>query len=270
MLRQVRIFLSKQFQDFSRPTVLQKSISPPPAVKQALFAGVSLPLSQLQPHILQNPKAVPPRTIPFHQLPHREETPGKNETGSIADPVLQAQPGEVKMPAPGYNFPGLSNEDNLNVIGTHIAPPDTMGAVGVNPASGKKYYVQWVNLVFAIWDVTSSPTLVYGPAAGNSLWQDADGVCGAFNDGDVIVLFDKAAGRWFMSQLAIDTWKPEYHQCIAVSTSGDPTGSWYLYDYLISKTKLNDYPKFGVWPNGYYMSINRFAGYFRQGLVRCV
>jgi hypothetical protein len=40
---------------------------------------------------------------------------------------------------------------------------------------------------------------------------------------------------------------------------GLPTGAWHLYSYLISNTKLNDYPKFGVWHDGYYMSINQFT-----------
>ncbi|MGH2678487.1 MAG: hypothetical protein ACRDHB_09035, partial [Actinomycetota bacterium] len=29
--------------------------------------------------------------------------------------------------------------------------------------------------------------------------------------------------------------------------------------FLISTTKLNDYPKFGVWPDAYYMSVNQFS-----------
>src|SRR5581483_5704890 len=30
------------------------------------------------------------------------------------------------------------------------------------------------------------------------------------------------------------------------------------YQFLISNNKLNDYPKFGVWPDGYYMTVNQF------------
>jgi len=44
---------------------------------------------------------------------------------------------------------------------------------------------------------------------------------------------------------------------IAVSQTPDPTGSWYRYEY--SFTAMPDYPKFGVWPDGYYMSCNRFS-----------
>jgi hypothetical protein len=160
------------------------------------------------------------------------------------------------MPGTDFNFEGLSNEDNQAVVGGMVAPPDTAGAVGPN------HYVQWVNIVFAIWELDRSgdvATLVYGPAAGNSLWQGFGGICESNNNGDIIVLYDELANRWFMSQFAL--FAPDgFHQCIAVSQTDDPTGAWHRYDFLVSETKLNDYPKFGVWPDGYYMAVNQFDG----------
>lgn len=45
-------------------------------------------------------------------------------------------------------------------------------------------------------------------------------------------------------------------QCIAVSRTADPVaGGWFLYDFPTSFT--NDYPKFGVWPDAYYMGSQR-------------
>ncbi len=41
---------------------------------------------------------------------------------------------------------------------------------------------------------------------------------------------------------------------MAVSATGDPTGEWHRYDFIVSSSSFNDYPKFGVWPDGYYMS----------------
>ena len=52
---------------------------------------------------------------------------------------------------------------------------------------------------------------------------------------------------------------PPYHQCVAVSQTGDPTGTYFVYDFVMPNTKFNDYPKFGVWTDGYYMSYNQFA-----------
>jgi hypothetical protein len=42
-----------------------------------------------------------------------------------------------------------------------------------------------------------------------------------------------------------------------VTATGDPQGAYYRYQYSFSK--LNDYPKFGVWPDGYYMTINQYT-----------
>jgi hypothetical protein len=64
-----------------------------------------------------------------------------------------------------------------------------------------------------------------------------------------------------VSQFALPNYPSgPFYQCIAVSQTGDPTGAWYRYQFQISAVKLNDYPHFGVWSDGYYMSINQFVG----------
>jgi hypothetical protein len=62
-----------------------------------------------------------------------------------------------------------------------------------------------------------------------------------------------------MSQFALQ-FPNNFHQCIAVSATADPTGAWHLYDFQTSTVNMNDYPHFGVWPDGYYMSVNQFNG----------
>jgi len=166
-----------------------------------------------------------------------------------SDRVLQSVTGPTAMPAPLTSFNGLGN-----INGVH--PPDTQGDIGYDPATGTKYYVQWVNLSFAVWDVTGTPTLIYGPVNGNTIWQGFGGDCEFMNDGDPITLFDPIANRWLMSQFAVDG---PYYQCIAISQTADPTGAWYRYAFQVSATKMNDYPKFGVWPDGYYMTVNQFT-----------
>jgi hypothetical protein len=178
------------------------------------------------------------------------------------DGALQDQPGALNMPSPIANFDGVDNQST-------ITPPDTQGDIGYDPATGKKYYVQWVNVWFAVWDVTNpvSPVQVYptrGFAPGNILWQGFGGYCESTNDGDLITLFDPIARRWFMSQFALPNYpNGPFSVCIAVSQSADPTGSWYRYAYVWTNGSgqdvMNDYPKFGVWPDGYYMTVNQFA-----------
>ena len=164
----------------------------------------------------------------------------------LADPVRQSTTGGTPMPDTTTNFDGVTNRNG-------VLPPDTNGAAGPN------HYVQFVNLSFAIWSKATG-TLVYGPVSGNTLWAGFGGACETTNDGDPAVLYDHLADRWFMSQFALPNYPfGPYYQCIAVSTSGDPTGSWYRYQFKVSDTKMNDYPKFGVWPDAYYMSVNQFT-----------
>ena len=112
-----------------------------------------------------------------------------------------------------------------------------------------------------------SGSLIYGPAAGSTIWSGFGGPCETQNDGDPIVLYDHLADRWLLSQFALPNnvfgilFAP-FYQCIAISQTGDPTGAYYRYQYEFSK--LNDYPKFGVWPDGYYMAINQFTPFTLQ------
>ena len=86
-------------------------------------------------------------------------------------------------------------------------------------------------------------------------------VCRDNNDGDPIVLYDQYSGRWVGSQFAFPNFPSgPFYQCVAVSSSNDPSGTWCGYQYTVSANKLNDYPKFGVWPtqNAYMATINQF------------
>jgi len=161
------------------------------------------------------------------------------------DPALQNGQGTEAMPAPSASWDGINNLDG-------VVPADPTGAVGPS------HYVQWVNLHLAIW--TRSGTLVWGPNPGNSIWTGFGGPCDGCNDGDPIVLYDKLANRWLISQFAnTSSSTGPFYQYVAISQTSDPTGSWYRYAFTWPGNKLNDYPKFGVWPDGYYMTANQFT-----------
>lgn len=137
-----------------------------------------------------------------------------------------------------------------------VAPPDTTGDLGLT------HYVQWVNLRYAIYTVTRSDGTISGfnlvpgfPKNGNVVWQGFGGSCETYNDGDPIVQYDQLADRWILTQFAVS--KSPYTQCVAVSTTGDPTGTYNRYSYSYG-TDFNDYPKMGVWPDGYYITYNMF------------
>jgi hypothetical protein len=138
-----------------------------------------------------------------------------------------------------------------------VAPPDTTGDVGPN------HYVQWVNLRYSVYTLTRNAsneitgfTVVPGfPKNGSVVWQGFGGRCGSDNDGDPIVQYDQLADRWVLTQFAVSS-RP-YTQCVAVSTSPDPTGTYFRYAFSYDRS-FNDYPKMGVWPDAYYISYNMF------------
>ncbi|MFN2453234.1 MAG: hypothetical protein ABR577_03340 [Pyrinomonadaceae bacterium] len=140
-----------------------------------------------------------------------------------------------------------------------VAPPDTTGDVGPN------HYVQWVNLRYAIYTLSRDATtraitgfnLVSGfPKNGNVIWQGfSDASCANYNDGDPIVQYDQFADRWILTQFAVSA--TPYKQCVAVSTGPDPTGTYNRYSYSFG-TDFNDFPKMGVWSDGYYITYNMF------------
>lgn len=172
-------------------------------------------------------------------LPHRQDTaPGGGSDAVQGDPVAMAL-------NPLVSFEGVNNVNG-------VLPPDTVGDIGPN------HYVQAVNLAFAIYDRQGNK--LYGPANINTLWQGFGGYCESTNDGDPIVLYDHLADRWFISQFALPRFPfGPFYQCIAVSQTPDPTGAWFRYAFEYSRNKMNDYPHFGVWPDGYYMSVNQFS-----------
>jgi hypothetical protein len=218
-------------------------------VIQASYLGVSQPLRLLTP-ITSDPKT-PSILAGLQDRLIIPKTQNASDEG-FDRTIVQESLGKVSMPAPIVNFEGVNNVNG-------VLPPDTQGDIGTDPATGKKYYVQWVNLSFRIWDVTNPAAIVsvYGPAAGNTLWAGTGTICASHNDGDPITQFDHLADRWMMSQFALSN-PNNYHQCIAVSATADPTGVWYRYDFQTSTVDMNDYPKFGVWPDGYYMTVNQF------------
>jgi hypothetical protein len=178
---------------------------------------------------------------------HERENPPLATYGHVdqADPVVQTS----AAPQPNAFTGGVSFE-GINQAGGcgNCAPPDTNGDVGPN------HYVQTVNTSFAVWNKTGSK--LYGPAAINTVWQGFGGACQTRNDGDPVMLYDSLADRWLISQF---TATSPYYECIAISQTGDPTGAWYRYAFQLSTTDFPDYPKFGVWPDGYYMSANWFT-----------
>jgi MYXO-CTERM domain-containing protein len=182
----------------------------------------------------------------------------------VADPVVQSEKPISTMPAAITNFGGQGRSTTPGTVtGT---PPDTNGTVGPN------HYVQVVNGGIAIWNKTG--TVAQAAKLLNVLWAGYTGTnagngCAANNDGDPVVVYDQLADRWFLTQFSLPNSNsgPNF-QCVAVSKTPDPTGAYYLYDFTYPG--LNDYGKFGIWPDGYYATYNMFNGSFQGDGDLCV
>lgn len=147
-----------------------------------------------------------------------------------------------------FEGPGVSS--GLTISGE---PPDTNGSVG------STQYVSWVNTSFAVYDKATGAKVfpASGFAAGNTIWSGfTAGRCNTDNSGDPIVLFDKQNQRWIFTQFAVST--TPYSQCVAVSQTADATGPYNRYAYSFG-TNFPDYPKVGIWTDGYYFTFNIFA-----------
>src|SRR5436305_1692546 len=184
-----------------------------------------------------------------HPEPIRPAPP--SQSGGLDGPLQTAQGQQFSAPSPsGTGFDGVGTGTAGFVPSSN--PPDVNGRVGAT------HFVQWNNTSFAGFDKATG-ALQYGPAAGNTLFQSLGGVCATHNDGDPVVSYDILAGRWVLSQFVVGGPAGSFsHQCVAVSLTGDATGSYYLYDFLTDGTNFVDYPHIGVWPDGYYMSAHVF------------
>ncbi len=200
---------------------------------------------------LEEPRDIRPERGPV--------APDRGFSGDAAAPqanaVRLASPSVASIPDPSVNFEGLSNQDNFNLFGFRVNPPDPVGDVGPD------HYVEMVNLAVAVYDKQGN--LLTGPVKIGDLWSGF-----AVNDctdpsGDPIVLYDQLEDRWILSQFT--TRDPIYYNCVAISQTGDPTGAYYRYAFSAGEF-FPDYPKYGVWTNSYILTSRDFGPNVEYGI----
>jgi hypothetical protein len=231
----------------AQPNATQAQAQEPRAQQMGQMTVIPASRSDLSRPLREQPLIWPPLQ-PEHEANLNPKIPHQHQNGR--DPVIQnsfwqrtintlAIPGPILTWA-GIPYPGV----NCN-----CAPPDTDGEVG------KTQYVELVNIGLQVFDKLTGTSLL-GPIDIASVWSGFGGVCELADSGDPVVIYDQLADRWVISQFAgIAVPNTE---CIAVSQTGDATGAWYRYAFGPLTTNFLDYPKLGVWPDGYYMAANMF------------
>ena len=79
-----------------------------------------------------------------------------------------------------------------------------------------------MNTRYQVWSLNranNTVTSIAGPANINTLWAGFGGACQTQNAGDPIVLYDKLANRWMISQFTSAAAGGVFYQCVAVSTT---------------------------------------------------
>src|SRR5947207_655550 len=182
--------------------------------------------------------------------------PAAVDHGFAGDGAVQSTATRPGTGGTKANFEGLSNADNFALLGARVNPPDPNGEVGRN------HYVETVNLAFAVYSKTG--TLLAGPATLGSLWAGFPITECAEQSGDPVVLYDQAADRWILTQFTTRGLgfpaEPlnKFYNCVAISTTGDPTGSYFRYAFTTG-FNFPDYPKYSVWRDTYVITTREFG-----------
>jgi Big-like domain-containing protein len=196
---------------------------------------------------------MPPQAHRGGELEEKERPrrPPHQGSGNVVDPVVQtstptaaAAQGLGQWEGLGAGYPGFT---------VTAVPPDP------NIAVGPDHIVQWVNNAFIVFDKASGGQII-SPVSDGTFW----GVLSTCNQlggfSDPIVQYDRVADRWVVGEIAIPLLPGlfgQFAQCFAVSTTSDPAGTYDMWAYGFGTT-IPDYPKIGMWPDGYYVTWNMF------------
>jgi hypothetical protein len=226
---------------FSLPRLqAQDDTQPQPTTREAIASGISEPVSELA-------KQPQPRATHFNLYEVLPASSDRGSSTSAVDPVEQSS--NISAPTTDYaislDFLGLGN--GFPGFTVTSAPPDT------NMAVGDTQIVQWVNGSFAVFNKFNGQ-LQAGPIAGNLLFTSLGVPCATHNDPGPIAQWDNAAHRWLLA-LNTQTGPAPYYACIAVSTSADATGTYYVYAFSLGNS-IPNYQKWGRWINSWTQAFN--------------
>ena len=230
-----------------------EAASPTPEVRYPVHSDVSAPMRdviRMMPP--PQPRGTPdnPYEIPNILLKRSATT----NTWFVPDySRVQNAPSGTPAPPVDIQFDAITQTTS----GCGCLPPDTNGDVS------EQHFIQTTNGAWAVYDKTTG-AVVQAPTPVNSFFVGFGGQCETTNDGDPTTLWDAQAKRWVISQFV--TTEP-FAQCVAVSTTSNPLGSYYRYEF--QWPIFGDYPKMGVWSednarqNAYTLITHDFTSSFQ-------
>lgn len=211
-----------------------------PQTKSAVKFDISMPMR------LMVPKPIVAKAKRGSSMVDPGPVNNNGDAPYLPDSLLQSEIGGMPGPTKISDFFAIDN-----IAG--VSPPDPTGDVGPN------HYVAMTNLSYVVLD--KSGNTLFGPAANNTLWSGFGGDCETDNAGDPIVLYDQISDRWLLSQFTSSAG-PQFYNCLALSTTPDPTGTYYRWAILNNngiEDAFPDYPKYGAWSDGFYISTRDFG-----------
>ena len=194
-----------------------------PSVTYPSGFGVSQRLTDLPVDLTLFPDREMPEPLPSALARHGYRGP------SQSDLALQTETLPQVGATIGVSFDGIAK--------TGWIPPDNNLAVGPN------HIGTIVNTSVAVYSKTG--TLLSGPTNIPTIFAAIGGLCGNDYVVDPIMLYDRPADRWVIAGIGLD-YVSSYGECVAVSTTNDPTGAYSLYFYSYGTT-LPDYDKLSTW-----------------------
>lgn len=159
---------------------------------------------------------------------------GSAGAGALSAPLLNLE---------AISFQGVNPSDTIVEVGPNYVIAAANGNLS-NPIPGG---------VYIIFDKHTG-AIVAGPSKISLLITQTAGSPCASPTGfsDPVVLWDEILERWVMGEIGAAA---NNTVCMYVSQTSDPvTGGWT--GYTIVTPTLPDYPKFGIWGDGYYIGTN--------------
>ena len=185
-------------------------------------------------------------------------------------------------PVLDFHFQGLNFHDQRFANGGNqfsVEPPDQ------GLCAGNGFVLETVNDVLQVFDSAGNPLLNGGSAVDLNTFYGypaaINRTTGARGPSitDPSCIFDQAIGRFVHVALTLDhvgttaTLNGNNHLDIAVSDTGDPTGTWTIFSLPVQNNGtqgtpdhhcnngfcLGDYPHIGADANGIYLTTNEFA-----------